>query len=386
MLAPLVRAWWQPKATWVSRLLQPLSMLYGRMAQRRGRLTQPQRMPVPVVVVGNLVVGGAGKTPTVIALVRALQAAGHRPGVISRGFGRDGLATRAVRSHDLAPEVGDEPLLIARRTGVPVWVARARAEAGRALCAAHPQVDVLVSDDGLQHHALARDAALVVFDDRGAGNGMLLPAGPLREPLPQQLPPRTWLLYTGTRQSTPLPGPVVTRSSPAIWPLAEWWQGAPSGAEAVGDTAADSDAPLASSSSSSSASASAPAPTSTRTPTPTPLSHLRGRRVLAMAGLGDPQKFFATLEQAGVQIDRLALPDHHPYRTLPWPPETTEIITTEKDAIKLDPNRIGPRPQIWVLPLDFCLPAPLFADLHRALFDAPRSQPLQPPRSPPTSP
>ena len=149
--ARLTRLWWRREpAALPTLLLFPFSMLYRllRLLHRyQARPAEP--LPVPVIVVGNHVVGGAGKTPTVIALVQALKAAGYRPGVISRGHGRQGNEPQAVWPGSDVTEVGDEPLLIARRTGAPVWVGRARRDAGMALLKATPEVDVIVSDDGL---------------------------------------------------------------------------------------------------------------------------------------------------------------------------------------------------------------------------------------------
>jgi len=320
----LLRHWWQPRPSLLAWLLWPLSWLYDALAAWQRRRSTTQTVPVPVVVVGNFVVGGAGKTPTVIGLVQALAASGRHPGVVSRGHGRRGEAVRAVRAGDAAHEAGDEPLLIQRRTLVPVWVGRDRAAAARALCAAHPEVDVLVSDDGLQHRALPRFAELVVFDERGTGNGLLLPAGPLRQRLPRRLPPRMQVLYTAGVASTVLPGALAQRRLGAAWPLAAW---------VAGDGRAAR-----------------------------PLSTLAGRRLLAAAGLAAPEKFFGMLEQAGLDIDRLPLPDHHAYATLPWPAGTTEVVTTEKDAVKIDPSQLG-KTQVWVVPLDLTLPSALVGEL-----------------------
>ena len=337
--ALLVRHWWRARPSGLSRALLPLAWLYRALAQRqRRRAPLPGRPPVPVVVVGNLVAGGAGKTPTVIALVQALRAAGRQPGVISRGYGREGAGVREVGADDGAAEVGDEPLLIHRRTAVPVWVGRDRSAAARALCAAHRGVDVLVADDGLQHAALWRDAELVVFDARGTGNGLLLPAGPLREPLPQHLAPRARVLYTDGVASTPLPGGLAQRRIALAWPLAAWRRG-------------DAAAAL-------------------------PLADLRGRRLLAVAGLAAPQKFFAMLQAQGLDIARLPLPDHHDYATLPWPLSTTDVVTTEKDAVKLDPSQLGAT-RVWVVPLDLALPAGLVEELL-ALLPLPAAAPPLP--------
>ncbi len=182
----LTRAWTRrgPLALALLPLALPLRALAAlrRMLFRAG-LLKSERLPVPVVVVGNIFVGGTGKTPLTIWLVQQLRAAGLRPGVISRGHGgAAGTAPREVLPGSQAGDVGDEPLLIAARGACPVVVGRRRAEAGRHLLALHPDVDVLVADDGLQHYALQRDVEIVLFDGRGTGNGWTLPAGPLREP------------------------------------------------------------------------------------------------------------------------------------------------------------------------------------------------------------
>jgi tetraacyldisaccharide 4'-kinase len=327
--AALLRSWYRPAPDALAWSLAPLSRLYGallaarRLAYRRG-WRQSHVAPVPVVVVGNLVAGGAGKTPTVIALVQALCAAGRRPGVVSRGFGRRGDSTLAVAADSAASEVGDEPLLIQRRTGVPVWVGRRRIDAARGLCAAHPEVDVLVADDGLQHLALARQAEVIVFDERGAGNGRLLPSGPLREPLPAAVPPLACVLYNAPAPTTALPGTLVRRRLAGVLPLAAWQAGA----------AFDHDALHA-------------------------LHALQGphrRPVLAAAGLAAPERFFAMLEAEGLAIRRLPLADHHRFDPPPWPAGTPEVVVTEKDAVKLDAGRCDAT-KVWVARLDFELPA-----------------------------
>jgi len=320
--------WWRSPPGAAAWALWPLSFLYRALTGLHRLLARsPAPTTVPVIVVGNLVVGGAGKTPVVIALVQALQAAGRSPGVISRGHGRQeapGTTVSQVTSEATVREVGDEPLLIRRRTGVPVFVGRRRAEVASALCAGNPQVDVIVSDDGLQHHALARAAEVIVFDDRGAGNGMLLPAGPLRQPLPPVLAARARVVYTGRRVSTALPGVLVPRNAGRVLPLAAW---------SAGDEGA---ARL--------------------------LTSLKGRRLTAVAGIGAPEQFFATLESAGLEIERLPCRDHADYARAPWPEGTREVITTEKDAVKL---AALPRIEaaVWVLPLDCELPAALVRDL-----------------------
>jgi tetraacyldisaccharide 4'-kinase len=323
--ALLRRHWWRPGCSLLCLALAPLSLLYRALrAAHLATRPAPEALPVPVLVVGNLVVGGAGKTPAVMALVQALQRAGWHPGVISRGHGRRSGEPREVDPGGNVAELGDEPLIIRRRCGVPVWVGRRRVQAARALCAAHPAVDVLVSDDGLQHAALPRAAELLVFDERGAGNGRLLPAGPLREPLPQVLGPRQRVLYTAGIASTGLPGQLAMRSLMSALPLKAWHDGDASQAVA--------------------------------------LSALRGVPLLAVAGLAAPQKFFAMLRDQGLQFSELAMPDHEPYTTLPWRAGTADVITTEKDAIKFDPQRVAPT-RIWVVPLDLAVPQALVDEL-----------------------
>ncbi|MBI5717397.1 MAG: tetraacyldisaccharide 4'-kinase [Burkholderiales bacterium] len=364
----LARLWWRDAPGVAARLLWPLSCLYGGLsALHRWFAGAPVPTPVPVIVVGNLVVGGAGKTPIVIALVQALQAAGWRPGVIARGHGREEPAAheageagaRAVRARAAHParaahraavarvtpdstarEVGDEPLLVHRRTGVPVFVGRKRADVAAALCAAHPSVDVIVSDDGLQHHALARAAEVVVFDDRGAGNGLLLPAGPLRQPLPAVLPGGMQVVYSGRRASTALTGTFVPRTARQAVPLQAWRAGTSTGS--------------------------------------LPLGSLRGRRLSALAGIGAPEQFFSMLEAAGLEIERLPSRDHADYVRAPWPDGTAEVVTTEKDAVKLAalPDL---RATVWVVPLDCELPAALLHDLLAQLPPA-KGRPQEPHR------
>lgn len=315
----LVASWQRPRPDALARVLQPLSWLYralaaGHRALFASGLRSSVRAPRPLIVVGNLLVGGAGKTPTVIALVTLLRQFGYKPGVVSRGYGRNDDATRVVdRSHSAA-EVGDEPLLIHLRARVPVAVATQRIDAARMLCGAHPELDVLVADDGLQHLALARDAQLIVFDERGVGNGLLLPAGPLREPLPPVLPERTLVIYNAPQPSTTLPGFVVRRTLTGVVDLAGWWLG----------QRAD----------------------------PNGWQTLRGRRVVACAGTAVPQRFFAMLQAQGLAFESLPMPDHADYGRLPWPDDTRDVVITEKDAVKIRPERVGST-QVWVAPLDF---------------------------------
>jgi len=329
----LAASWQRPQPDLLARALQPLSWLYGsaaalhRALYEHGLLAR-QRAPVPLLVVGNLVAGGAGKTPTVIALVEQLRQRGYTPGVVSRGHGRRDAALRAVTRGSLPADVGDEPLLIHLRTGAPVSVAVRRIDAARALCSAHPEVDLLIADDGLQHHAIARDAQVIVFDERGLGNGLLLPAGPLRQPMPRRVPERSVVLYNAERASTPWPGLFGRRVAAGLVALPDWWRGG-----RAGERSWDA---------------------------------LRGRRVIACAGIAVPQRFFAMLQQQGVAIEPIALPDHASFETLPWPPDAGDVVVTEKDAVKIRPERTGSA-RVWVAPLDLVLDAQVGATLAQWL-------------------
>ncbi len=333
----LVEAWRRRGPIAVA--LWPLAVVFAlvaglrRVTYRLG-LRTPVRLPVPVVVVGNLIVGGAGKTPTVIAVVSLLRRAGFVPGIVSRGWGRaDDRTIAAVEPGASASAVGDEPLLLRRRTGAPVVVGRDRVGAARELLRRHSDVDVLVSDDGLQHLRLARDAQVLVFDERGAGNGWMLPAGPLRQRLPASVPPRTVVLYNAATPSTPLAGHLARRCLGAIVGLADWQ--------------------------------------SERRERQVPIDDLRGRRLLAAAGIAQPQRFFGMLAAAGLSFDVLPLADHQQYATLPWPATTREVVTTEKDAVKLDAAAVGAT-TVWVVALDFSTPETFDA----ALLDLLRSSPV----------
>lgn len=310
----LQQAWWHSPPTALAHALRPLSALYAGLARLDRALTRPRRIDVPVVVVGNLVAGGAGKTPTVISLVRLLRAYGWTPGVISRGYGRRSRDLVFVHPDCAAAECGDEPLLIHLRTEAPVAVAADRVAAARAMRLQHPTVDLIVSDDGLQHHRLARDAQVIVVDERGVGNGLTLPAGPLRQRVPASTPNDTLVLYNAPAPVLPLPGWMATRRLAGLLSYDDWRCG---------------HAPLAGS-----------------------WDALRGRSVVAAAGIAAPGRFFDQLREQGLNVRPLPLPDHHAFERLPWPAGTGDVVLTEKDAVKLRAARLGAT-RVWVAPLDF---------------------------------
>ena len=337
---------WQRKGL-LAWSLAPLALLMWllvglrRCAYRYGIL-EGQPLPRPVLVVGNRIAGGAGKTPTTLALLRHLQTQGWQPGVLTRGHGSDAgnelrLLDAAHAGRWTAAQTGDEPMLIWRHTGVPTMVGRDRTAAGRALLAAHPEVDILVCDDGLQHLRLARDIEVVVFDERGGGNGWLLPAGPLREPVHTPSGARNQaaplVLYNAPEPSTDLPGYLAKRSLAAPQSLVDWAGTLPNV---------------------SGSSAKLP----------------QGAAVLALAGIAQPARFFEALQQQGFQVTGVPLPDHAQWDALPWPEGTAHVVVTEKDAVKLDPERIQrerPGTTVWVAALHFEPDPDFWAELDRRL-------------------
>lgn len=306
--------------------LVPLSLIFAALAALRRALyrfgwRKSHRVRVPVIVVGNVVAGGAGKTPVVMAVVRHLQDKGLRVGVISRGYGRQTQDGRLVTADSAPQDVGDEPLLIARSTGAPLAVDRDRAAAAERLLAAHPDLQITVSDDGLQHLGLARDVEICVFDDRGVGNGWLLPAGPLRERWPRAC---DLVLHTGQRPA--FAGFTAQRR--------------------LADTAHDSRGrrvSLAELATLTDADSSGPSPR---------------RDIVALAGIAQPQNFFDMLHARGIKpVQCIALPDHHDFSSLPAWPAGAQLVCTEKDAAKL--WRVAP--DALAVPLQF-EPEPAFFD------------------------
>ena len=333
---------------WFARLLRPLAALMDwQVARRRAQYLNGKRptyrAPVPVVVVGNIYVGGTGKTPVVIATVQGLRARGWTPGVVSRGYGVKIGAQPRVGQGQLNPATfGDEPALIAHTSGAPVAVHPRRALAVQALLEQYPQTDVIVSDDGLQHLALARDAEIVVQDERGVGNGRLLPAGPLREPASR----------------LDAVDVIITNRS-------------------AGDATPESSSRAPSSPSAASMPAGAPAPryvdmrlypTAARqvtTGAQRPLSDFADpdtfSRVAAAAGIGNPDRFFATLRAAGIAPEpRLALPDHYDFRRSPFEAISADaILITSKDAIKCQGHH---DPRLWEIPVQARFSDPVLFD------------------------
>jgi tetraacyldisaccharide 4'-kinase len=278
----------------VPRLLEPAARAYAALGAARRVITSPYRARVPVICVGNLVVGGAGKTPVVQSLTRLLITRGRRPAILSRGYGGNAAGPTLVDgARQSASDIGDEPLMLSRLA--PVWVARDRPAAARKAIAAG--ADCLVMDDGFQNPSLAKDLSLLVIDgDYGLGNGRVLPAGPLREPAHRGLARADAVVLMGEDRAGLLPrmNELVLRASLA--PV--------NGAE------------------------------------------FAGKQVIAFAGIGRPDKFFITLESCGARLlARHAFPDHHPYGAAEIRRLADEavaknaiLVTTEKDRVRLTPT------------------------------------------------
>lgn len=277
-------------------LSYPVSLLFRtlvavRRLAYRWHLLPSVTLPVPVVVVGNISIGGTGKTPLTLELVRQMIARGWHPGIISRGYGAQGSRLpREVRGDDPPSEVGDEPILMAQRKLCPVWVGRDRPAAALALLQAHPECDILFSDDGLQHYRLQRKVEIAVIDGaRRFGNGLLLPAGPLREPVSRLREVDAVVTNGGTGQAA---GFVMQLEGTCFYNLLN---------PAMIRTAAD----------------------------------FAGQRLHAIAGIGHPQRFFDHLHRLGLQFTPHPFPDHHAYNPAELSfPDTDVLLMTEKDAVK----------------------------------------------------
>lgn len=299
-----MRAWLEarwyggaPVPAWLAGLEGLYRGLLGlRAALYASGLRRTRHPGRPVVVVGNLVPGGTGKTPVVIALARALAARGLRPGVVSRGYGRRGRGLRWVEPGSDPAAVGDEPLEIRLAAGCPVVVAADRARAASTLVRG-AAVDVVLSDDGLQHRRLARDLEIVLMDAaRGLGNGRLLPAGPLREPA-TRLARADFVLWRDGEGGFRVEPVAIRRLADGQRESPESW---------------------------------------------------RGRAVRAAAGIARPERFFAALEGLGMRLaERHPLPDHAPLpAALLAARSPLPLVVTAKDAVKLRPMPTG---ELWVL-------------------------------------
>lgn len=302
----------QPPPWWL-RALVPLYRA-GNLVDRlwKSRRQPDDLGPVFIIVVGNITVGGSGKTPLVIRICHLLKKAGLKPGVISRGYGRTERGLRLASPASDPGVVGDEPLLIAQNAGVPVIVSSDRCEAVRKLT--RQNVDVIVSDDGLQHYRLPRHLEICVIDgNRGFGNGLLLPAGPLREPL-TRLSTFDHIIVNGETDVVPAQLPVISMTQAAgllrSMDDGQSWR----------------------------------------------LAQFAGCKVNAVAGIGNPQRFFALLEHARIKPIEHVFPDHHAFSAADFDrmDDSLPILMTEKDAVKC--RSLGLK-NAWFLSVDAVLPS-----------------------------
>ena len=321
--------WYDPDAA-VPLWARLLEGVYGTVVDWRRRLyrrgwRRSIRVPVPVIVVGNVTAGGAGKTPVTMALVERLRAAGWTPGVASRGYGREQAGTaRWVDAGTPARLGGDEPVLVARKTGVPVRVDADRVAAARALVAAG--CDVVVCDDGLQHYRLARDIEIEVVDaQRGYGNGRMMPAGPLREPVSRAMACDFRILNLGQGS-----GQAATIGF-GQWPM----RLALTGARPLDGGRERS------------------------------LQAFAGQRVHAVAGIAHPERFFAMLRAAGLAVVPHAFADHHAFtrEDLQFSSDLP-VLMTEKDAVKCAAFADA---RLYAVPLSADLPAAFWTGLMQRL-------------------
>jgi tetraacyldisaccharide 4'-kinase len=317
--------------------LLPLALLFSLSSALRRALfalglLRVERLEVPVVVVGNVTAGGTGKTPLVAWLARALAERGRTPGVVTRGYGGSAAGAGPVAADADPAQCGDEAVLLARECGCPVFRGADRVAAARALLAAHPDTDVLLSDDGLQHYRLGRDVEIAVIDGtRGLGNGLPLPSGPLREPASRLA--RCHFLVVKAPVTAPLPDHRARGTMTLV----------PGELRSLPDPA--------------------------RTLDP---SSLAGRRVHAVAGIGNPAHFFDTLRGLGIAFEPHAFPDHHPWRLQDLSfPDADAVLMTAKDAVKC--ARFADA-TFWVLPVQARLEPHLAAALLAAIPHGPRSQ------------
>jgi tetraacyldisaccharide 4'-kinase len=327
MLHAILERHWQSPNPILRLLLRPLAILFGKIAARRrarylaGSL-KSEKLPIPVVIVGNIHAGGTGKTPITAALVAALQARGITVGIISRGYGRSLKTPHVLTANSTAAEAGDEPLLLYRRTHAPTAVASRRVEAARALLAVHPEVQLIIADDGLQHYALARDLEICVFPAADAARHDLdvLPNGGLREPI---------------ARLRDVDAVVFSQAAPAVAAAAQQHFRLPQSV-ALFTSQIHANAPY-------------------RYAQPSEKLHSGSlkthARCVAIAAIARPQRFFDSLAAQGFPIAQtIALPDHAALDIAALP-AADYIFVTEKDAAKLPPPPHAPS-NIWVLPID----------------------------------
>jgi tetraacyldisaccharide 4'-kinase len=326
----MMQAWLQQK--WQTKglaqvLLLPISWLFAILSATRRllyrfKLMRTCKLAVPVIVVGNITVGGTGKTPLVIYLVEQLKAAGYTPGIISRGYG--GKKTGLVTAESAPELMGDEPVLMAKRTGVPVYVNPDRASAGQALLNKYPNCDVIISDDGLQHERLQRDVEIVLINQQALGNHYLIPAGPMRENI-SRLKSVDFIVNSGD-----VPLPSIGASQLNTYQM-----------HVRGDIFH-----------------------SLQGNKPQSAMFFKDKMVFAIAAIGHPERFFKALSALGLKFNTRIFPDHHPFKLDDFADVKDEILLmTEKDAVKCQSL---PLRDAWYLPVQ----AELFSENLPPLTEA----------------
>lgn len=365
-LEPMLMRVWQGRS-WVARMLLPLSWCFGLLLLLRRSLyalgfLRQTRLPVPVIIVGNIFVGGTGKTPLVIWLVEQLRAHGWYPGVISRGYGTEHDEVIEVDADAMHVMTGDEPVLIAERTGAPVFVGRYRVAAAQQLLQSYPDVDIVISDDGLQHYSLARTLEVQICDSRGHGNGWLLPAGPLREPASRGA---DFFVVNASVATLPdrrmnaadkLPSDVISKATSNTISIQKSTE-----TSAVPATAHGYRMVLRAEF----------AERLNQASYRQKLSEITSdQRIVAAAGIGHPQRFFDMLSSHGIVLaDTIALPDHFDYRYNPFAVVDADmILITEKDAVKCARIEVlASDARLWVVPVTAVIAEPLIDNILEAL-------------------
>lgn len=323
ILFKLFKYWYQPTLSLVTICLLPLAWLFSlisairRWLYRKGYF-KSYRFPVPVIVVGNIAIGGTGKTPFVIALVKFLQSQGYQPGVVSRGFGGEKqFQPVAVTKHTSTKLVGDEAVLLSRNTQCPVVVCIDRPKAVETILRDF-QCDIVISDDGLQHYALARDIEIIIVDAaRGFGNGQLIPAGPLRESK-QRMKAADFIVMNG--------GSANDQYSMSLAP--KYFQSLVNNTQHL-------------------------------------ISDFPTKKIHAVAGIGNPDRFFNSLRKFGFDIIEHPFPDHYRYQASDFNfADDYPIIMTEKDAVKCDAFATD---KYWYMSIDAAINDKLFDELFTKL-------------------
>jgi len=319
----LERYWY--RITPLHLILFPASLLFGALAALRRALYRSgvlasHKLPVPVIVIGNISAGGTGKTPLTLAMAQQLIDHGRSPLIVSRGYGGTAQRPQEINTDSDAREVGDEPLLMARRRLCPVWIGKDRAAAAQAALRAHPQCDIVLCDDGLQHYRLRRDAEIAVIDGtRGFGNGLLLPAGPLREPVSRLKAVDAVVVNGGTASTEQY---TMRLTGELFYNLLD-----------PGKT--------------------------------TDANHFLALNNHAVAGIGNPQRFFGHLEALDIPFTPHAFPDHHPYSAANLAfADCDAILLTEKDAVKCTAFADA---RYWVLRVEALIDPSLIVHLLRKI-------------------